>query len=152
VIFSKATRARNPAERGRWKVTARELPIMARREAYEIVPELQPLPSETVLVKAAPSAFFGTDLVNLLVFHSIDTVILAGTVTSGCVRATAVDAFSYNFRVVIPEECVCDRGPTSHKVALFDIHMKYGDVRSLADVLAYLRGVKLGEATEPVKA
>jgi maleamate amidohydrolase len=150
VIFSRAARARNAAERGRWKVTGRALPVMARPEAYEIVPELQPHPEETVLVKTAPSAFFGTDLVNLLVFHGVDTVILTGTVTSGCVRATAVDAFSYNFRVVIPEECVCDRGATSHAVALFDIHMKYGDVRPLAEVLAYVRTVREGEAAERV--
>lgn len=146
VIFSRASRARNDAERGRWKVTSRSRPVMARPEAYEITPELAPLPTETVLVKTAPSAFFGTDMVNLLVFHGVDTVILTGAVTSGCVRATAVDAFSYNFRVVIPEECVCDRGATSHAVALFDIHMKYGDVRPASDVLAYVRSVTAGEA------
>ena len=62
--------------------------------------------------------------------------------TSGCVRATAVDAFQYNFEVVIPFECVADRSQISHKVNLLDLHMKYADVASLDDVIAYLRAVK----------
>jgi maleamate amidohydrolase len=69
---------------------------------------------------------------------------VTGMVTSGCVRATVVDAFSHNYRVVVPEECVADRGELSHKVNLFDIHMKYGDVRPLADVLEHLARTAAG--------
>ncbi len=152
VFFSKAKRRTIPAERGRWKTSAVNIrPIMADPAAYEIVPELAPLPTESVVVKAAPSAFFGTDLVSYLIFHNVDTVIVTETVTSGCVRDTVLDAFNYSFRVVVPEDAVCDRGITSHKVALFDLHMKYADVVPTVDVLAYLETVKHGEQ-EPAGA
>ncbi len=71
---------------------------------------------------------------------------MTGTVTSGCVRDTVLDAFNHNFRVAVPVEAVCDRGETSHKVTLFDIHMKYGDVLPQAEVLDYLKTVRGGEA------
>ena len=149
VFFSKARARTIPAERGRWKSTGALRPIMSDPAAYEIVPELQPLPTESVVVKSAPSAFWGTDLVGYLVYHRVDTVIVTGTVTSGCVRDTALDAFNYNFRVIVPEEAVCDRGMTSHKVALFDIHMKYGDVVPMREVLEYLDTVRGGEQRAP---
>jgi maleamate amidohydrolase len=145
VFFSKARRRTIPAERGRSKATASLAPIMARPEAYEIVPELKPLATESVIVKSAPSAFFGTDLAAYLIYGGIDTLIVTGTVTSSCVRATVLDAFSYNFRVIVPVECVCDRSMVAHKVSLFDIHMKYGDVIPVSDALAYLDTVRGGE-------
>ena len=123
-----------------------QYPIMANPEAYQIVADLAPLPTEIVVVKTAPSAFHGTNLVSHLVFHNIDTVVVTGTVTSGCVRATVVDAFSCSFRVIVPVECVYDRGLTSHKVALWDIYTRYGDVLPADDVLAYMRGVEDGVA------
>jgi maleamate amidohydrolase len=146
VFFSKAQRRTIPAERGRWKTTAvNARPIMADPAAYEIVPELAPRPTESVVVKSAPSAFVGTDLVSYLIFHGVDTVIVTGTVTSGCVRCTVLDAFNYSFRVIVPEEAVCDRGATSHKVTLFDLHMKYADVVPVAGVVEYLKTVRHGE-------
>ncbi len=146
VFFFKARRRTIPAERGRWKTTAvNSQPIMADPAAYEIVPELAPRPTESVIVKSAPSAFHGTDLVSYLIFHNVDTVIVTGTVTSGCVRDTVLDAFNYSFRVIVPVEAVCDRGATSHKVTLFDLHMKYADVVPMAGVLEYLATVHHGE-------
>lgn len=146
VFFSKGARRTIPAERGRWKTTAENVrPIMTDPAAYEIVPELAPRPTEPVVVKSAPSAFFGTDLVSYLIFHTVDTVIVTGTVTSGCVRDTVLDAFNYSFRVIVPVEAVCDRGATSHKVTLFDLHMKYADVLPMAGVLEYLTTVRHGE-------
>jgi nicotinamidase-related amidase len=68
-------------------------------------------------------------------------VIIAGTTTSGCVRATAVDAAQYNYRAIVPEECVWDRGQLTHKVNLFDIQMKYGDVKETATVIDYVRSL-----------
>ncbi len=144
VFFSKARLRTIPAERGRWKVSA-DRPVMRNPEAYEIVPELRPLPTESVLVKAAPSVFHGTDLAGYLIYHAVDTLIVTGTVTSGCVRDTVLDAFSLNFRVIVPHDAVCDRGRTSHKVALFDIHMKYGDVVPSSEVVAYLGACRDGE-------
>ena len=138
VFFSGGLAARNSAERGLWKSSGRALPE-GLPDPNAIVEELEPLPSETVIRKRRPSAFFGTELASVLIYHRVDTIVLAGMVTSGCVRATAVDAFSHNFRVIVPEECVADRILISHAVALFDIHMKYGDVVPLTDVMAALK-------------
>jgi nicotinamidase-related amidase len=135
VLFTTSRPAANDADRGRWKTTANRTEQMERPEAYDIWPEIAPLAGEVVIVKTYPSAFFGTTLSSQLVYDSIDTLIVTGTVTSGCVRATCLDGFNYNFRVVVPQECVCDRGPVSHKVALFEIQMKYGDVMPLDDLL-----------------
>jgi maleamate amidohydrolase len=138
VIYTTAARPRNKAEIGRWKANAWQTPAMADPDSLRVYPLLAPRPDESVIEKYSPSAFAGTNLVSLLTFHRIDTVILTGTVTSGCVRATALDAFNLNYRVTIPEECVSDRGAVSHKVALFEIHMKYGDVIAMDDVATYL--------------
>jgi nicotinamidase-related amidase len=107
-------------------------------EENTIVDEIKPLEQEMVLQKRRPSAFFGTNLVDMLIYHGIDTVIITGITTSGCVRASVVDAFSFNFRVVVPEECVGDRSQISHKVNLMDMHMKYADVVKLDDLLKSL--------------
>lgn len=142
IFFTKGEPPRTATERGRWKtVTSLETGMVDPKE-YEIVKEIRPLPDEVVITKIFPSGFFNTDLVSMLIFHNVDTVIVTGLVTSGCVRATVVDAFSYNFIVVVPEECVGDRGVVSHKVSLFDMHMKYGDVAPLSEVLSYLDEVK----------
>lgn len=106
-----------------------------------IVAEVAPRPEDVLIHKKKPSAFFGTPLLSYLIELRADTVIITGTTTSGCVRATAVDAFSYNFFTVIPEECVWDRGEVTHKVNLFDLQQKYADVRSLDEVLAYIRSL-----------
>lgn len=104
----------------------------------EIVPELSPQPADVIIVKQYASAFFGTSLAAMLTSMGIDTVILAGCSTSGCIRATAVDGMQHGFRVVIPRECVGDRHRAPHESNLFDIDSKYGDVVAKADVLAYL--------------
>lgn len=143
VFFSRAQPEPTLASRGRWKVRATtESAPMRSPAAYEIWPTLAPLPDEYVFVKAYPSAFFGTTLASQLVFHGIDTLVVTGTVTSGCVRGTCLDAFNLNYRVIVPEECVCDRGRISHKVALFEIAMKYGDVVTTADVMTYVTSLR----------
>ena len=147
VFYTRGERATWPIERGRWKTSGVYRPIMERPEAYQIVPELAPRPDEPVIVKAFPSGFVGTNLLAYLVYHGVDTVIVTGTVTSGCVRDTVLDAFNHNYRVIVPEEAVCDRGPTSHKVTLFDIHMRYGDVVPVAEVMDYLTTVRRGRAS-----
>lgn len=116
----------------------------------EIVAEVAPQPQDVFFVKRKPSAFLGTPLLGHLIYLGADTVITTGTTTSGCVRATAVDAAQYNFRSVVPHECAWDRGVLTHKVNLFDIQMKYGDVKATADVVAYLEGLEdrpFGERT-----
>lgn len=113
---------------GRWAVPTR----------YDIVPQAAPLPGEVVLRKAAPSAFFGTPLAAQLTARRVDTLVVCGQSTSGCVRATVVDACSHRFRVVVPEECVYDRYQATHAINLFDMNDKYADVLPLAEVLPRL--------------
>jgi maleamate amidohydrolase len=91
--------------------------------------------SDQILVKKYPSCFFGTDLTSRLVTRGVDTLLIAGCTTSGCVRATAVDACSLGFRPIVVEEAVGDRAPISHLASLFDIDCKYGDVMKLAPVM-----------------
>ena len=110
----------------------------------DIVAEVAPLADDLLIEKRKPSAFFGTPLMSYLTNMGADSLILTGTTTSGCVRASAVDALSYDLRVTIPEESVFDRGELSHKIALFDLHMKYVDVTELAEVLVYLETLEAG--------
>lgn len=110
----------------------------------EIVADVAPEPGDLFIEKKKPSAFFGTPLASYLTALRADTIILTGTTTSGCVRASAVDAISENFRVVIPEQCVWDRGEMSHKVNLFDLQQKYCDVVEVDEILAYLRTLEVG--------
>ena len=136
VIFSTGILGGTPAERGRWKVRATtESAVMQDPAAYAIWPPLERGGDEPLIEKRYPSAFFGTTLASVLTYHAVDTLVVTGTVTSGCVRATCLDGFNLNYRVIVPEECVCDRGAVSHKVALFEIQMKYGDVVPMASVL-----------------
>ena len=104
--------------------------------AYEFVAEAAPLPGERLIPKDHPSAFFGTGLVTSLVQLGVDTVILTGCTTSGCVRASAVDAFSFGFRVGVVSDAVYDRTETVHAVSLFDLNAKYADVISTETALA----------------
>jgi maleamate amidohydrolase len=111
----------------------------------EFVPEVAPAPGELVLEKRFPSAFYGTVLHAYLTRCGVDTVLVTGNTTSGCVRATVVDAVSAGFRVVIPRQCVADRIPLSHVVNLFDMDSKYGDVMELDEVLTTLEALPPAE-------
>lgn len=99
-----------------------------------------PTPDEPVLTKLFASGFFGTHLSSLLAAEHCEEVVVVGATTSGCVRATAVDALQHGYRVVVPEPAVADRTPTSHDAALFDIDAKYGQVVDLESALALLGG------------
>jgi maleamate amidohydrolase len=96
-------------------------------------------PGDLVLRKRMASAFFETNLASLLVWHRVDTVIVTGGSTSGCVRATAVDSLSHGYRTIVPEECVADKHESPHFASLYDLSMKYADVMPVADVLIELR-------------
>ena len=104
----------------------------------DIVPELPPGMDDVILIKQYASAFFGTSLATMLTTQGVDTLIITGCSTSGCVRATAVDAMQNGFRPIVPRECVGDRHEAPHEANLFDINAKYGDVVPLADVMAQL--------------
>lgn len=107
----------------------------------QTVAPLAPQPEDMLIGKRKPSAFFGTIFMSHLNFLDVDTLILTGCTTSGCLRATAVDAFSYNFRVVIPEETAFDRFEASHAINLFDLNCKYADVIPTDEVAEYLSGL-----------
>ncbi len=108
---------------------------------HEILEEVAPMPGDTVLVKPKPSVFFGTQLASILVYHNVDTLVVTGTTTAGCIRATVDDAAAYNFRVIVPQDCVADRFQISHEVELFNMDAFLADVMPLAEVLDHLKTV-----------
>jgi maleamate amidohydrolase len=108
---------------------------------FAIRPEFTPQPNDVVITKQRASVFFGTPLIAHLTQLGVQTVIICGESTSGCVRASAVDAYSYGFHVVLVEECCFDRSLLSHKVNLFDLHHKYADVMHVDQVVAHLEGL-----------
>ena len=110
-------------------------------QGYDFVAEVAPEPGDILLPKKHPSAFFGTPLASHLVDLGADTLVVTGCTTSGCVRASVVDAFSYNFRVMVPSDAVYDRGATSHAVNLFDMAEKYADVMTTDACEAALRSL-----------
>ena len=108
---------------------------------YDFVEEVAPREGDVLLPKKHPSAFFGTALASHLIDAQADTLIVTGCTTSGCVRGSVVDAFSLNFRVFVPHDCVYDRSQTSHAVNLFDMSEKYADVGSAAELVTQLRDI-----------
>jgi maleamate amidohydrolase len=113
--------------------------LRAGTDGVEIDPRLERGPHDSVLVKKYASCFFGTDLASRLTTRRIDTLILAGCTTSGCVRATAVDALQHGFRPIVVREAVGDRSQRAHDQSLFDLEAKYADVVSLDETLAHVR-------------
>jgi len=114
------------------------LTLEAGSRWVEIDPRIAPLPGEPVLNKLFASAFFGTALATFLAAERCDTVIVTGASTSGCVRATVVDALQHGYRPVVPREAVGDRNSAAHDANLYDMDAKYADVVSLEETLAQL--------------
>jgi maleamate amidohydrolase len=110
-------------------------------EGYDFVREAAPEPGELLLPKTQASAFFGTPLATYLIGGGIDSLVVTGCTTSGCVRASVVDACALNFKSMVPSDAVYDRSPTSHAVNLFDIASKYADVASTQAVVERLRAL-----------
>jgi nicotinamidase-related amidase len=115
------------------------LTLEAGTRLAEIDHRIAPRETEPILNKLFASGFFGTGLSSLLTAAGVDTLIITGASTSGCVRATAVDALQYGFRPLVPREAVGDRNPDAHEANLYDIDAKYGDVVRVQEVLDYLR-------------
>ncbi len=124
-------------EAGRWASkntrTAEDLD-----EHHEIVAEIAPVDGDVVLRKAKPSGFFGTPLTSVLVERGIDSLVVCGGTTSGCVRATVVDGFSLNYSIAVAHDATFDRIEASHWISLFDMDMKYADVTTTSDVVPRL--------------
>ena len=107
----------------------------------EIDLRLERRDEETVILKKGASAFFGTNLPSILVSQGVDTVIMCGATTSGCIRATAIDLLQYGYPTLVPRECVGDRAQGPHEANLVDIQAKYADVVPVEEVLAYVESV-----------
>lgn len=125
--------AKNPYDSGRLgaKVpTILDIPA----HGYDFVEPIAPRPGEVLVAKRHPSAFFGTPLTSYLIDTGADTLVITGCTTSGCIRASVVDAFSHNYRVAVPEDAVYDRSPLVHEVNLFDMAQKYADI-TITDTL-----------------
>jgi maleamate amidohydrolase len=110
-------------------------------KGYEFVAEVAPREGDVLLPKRHPSAFFGTPLASYLVQAGVDSLVVTGCTTSGCVRGSVVDAFSYNYKVAVPSDAVYDRSPVVHEVNLFDMAQKYADVSTTAELLTALRAL-----------
>jgi maleamate amidohydrolase len=115
--------------------------------SYAIRPEWKPQSGDVVITKQRASAFYGTPLLAHLTQLGIRTVIICGESTSGCVRASAIDAYSNGFHVVLAEECCFDRSLISHKINLFDMHHKYADVMHIDQIVQHLTGLALRKAS-----
>jgi nicotinamidase-related amidase len=116
----------------------------------EIMPQIAPGPRDIVVPKQKPSGFHGTNLLSYLTLLQCDSVIVCGTTTSGCVRGTVIDAFSYNFRTAVVEDGCFDRSQASHAINLFDMHAKYADVVRSDEVIAFLRSLPKGQFDLPL--
>src|SRR5215813_7097816 len=124
-------------DRGRLSDKVPAIMTIARR-GYDFVAEVAPREGDILLPKKHPSAFFGTPLASYLINAQVDTLVVTGCTTSGCVRGSVVDAFAFNFRVAVAHDAVYDRGQTSHAVNLFDMSEKYADVSSTDELLLEL--------------
>jgi maleamate amidohydrolase len=112
--------------------------LRAGTEMVKLDPRVHVEERDALIVKKYASCFFGTDLVPRLMSHGVDTLVIAGCSTSGCVRATAVDACQYGFRPIVVREAVGDRSEAAHQQSLFDLHSRYADVCNIDEVLTYL--------------
>jgi nicotinamidase-related amidase len=113
------------------------------RRRYDIVDEVAPIEGEAVLRKSSPSAFWGTPLAGHLNGLGVDTLIVAGESTSGCVRSSVVDGKTFRYRMIVVEECVFDRHEAPHAINLFDMNQKYADVVSIDEVVDHLSSGKV---------
>jgi nicotinamidase-related amidase len=148
VVMSTVTYDEALAEAGLW---ARKVPnnewLVEGSEWVQVDERLGREPGDMLLVKKYASCFFGTDLMSRLASRGVDTLIVTGCTTSGCVRASAVDACSYGLHTIVVEDAVGDRAPLSHLTCLFDMDAKYADVVTTDTVVGYLESLRAASAT-----
>jgi nicotinamidase-related amidase len=149
VIYTTGIRRDDNWDSGSWSWKnnrSQEAPTVttSNLDGNEIVAEIAPAPQDLVIYKQKPSGFFGTNMTSYLTLLGCDSVIVTGTTTSGCVRATVLDAFSQNYRVALAEEGCFDRSQASHAINLCDMNAKYADVVKTAEVLAYFEQLPEG--------
>lgn len=125
-----------------WKVDALHDEFYIGNEALEIDPLIYDAEYDFTFLKSAPSMFFQTPITSFLTKHSVDTAIITGCVTSGCIRATAIDAFSYGYRTVMVDDCCGDPAQDSHDANMRDLNRRYADVCQSRDVMTYFDDVR----------
>ena len=146
VFYSTNTRRADGFDAGSWRwKNSRELEDAEKEIAgNKIVAEIAPSPQDVVIFKTKPSAFFGTPLLSFLLDLKVDTLMICGVSTSGCVRATVIDAFSNNLRVQVIEDACFDRSESSHAINLADMNAKYADVTPSSLAMDHVGRVPLG--------
>jgi nicotinamidase-related amidase len=149
VIYTTGTRRPDGWDAGSWRWknsrTGEQVTTRATNLSGDtIVAEIAPEPSDIIIEKHKPSGFHGTALASFLTLLGADSLIVAGTTTSGCVRATVVDAFSDNYRVAVVEEGCFDRSQASHALSLCDMHAKYADVVTLDEAVSFIGTLPIG--------
>jgi maleamate amidohydrolase len=139
VAYTRVVYAEDGSDAGVFCLKAPNLRMLTETHpAGQVVPELKPVAGELMVRKTQASAFFGTGLAPWLVQQGADTVVVAGCTTSGCVRASVVDALSHNFRPMVARDCVGDRALGPHDANLFDMQQKYADVLERDEIIAAL--------------
>lgn len=155
IYYSRRDDRSHPTRRGMWNLklgNSHEFQYTSDPRADEWPEQYAPREQDVIILKNKPSAFFETPLESFLRYDRVDTLIMVGVSTSGCVRAAATDAFSHNFRVIVAEEACGDRSPTAHRANLFDMDMKFADVEKLDDVIAELERRFSRESAPPKRA
>ena len=141
IYYSRRDDRSHPTYRGIWNYklgTADTFQYRSDPRADQWPAAYAPRPQDRVILKNKPSAFFGTPIESFLRYDGVDTLVVAGVSTSGCVRAAVEDAFSHNFRVIVVEQACGDRSPSAHRANLFDMDMKFADVENIDFVIAAL--------------
>jgi maleamate amidohydrolase len=146
VIYTTGISREDKWDMGSWRFkNARSGDAPAARQSNhdgnEIMPQIAPGARDIVVPKQKPSGFHGTNLLSYLTMLGCDSVIVCGTTTSGCVRGTVIDSFSYNFRTAVIEDGCFDRSQASHAINLFDMHAKYADVVTSEEVIVFLKSL-----------
>lgn len=147
IIYTTSIRRADNWDAGSWawkNARSGERPPETNIPSEEIMPQIAPGPKDIIIRKQKPSAFFATPLQSYLTLLGCDSLIVMGTATSGCVRATVTDAFSHNYRVTVVEDGVFERSEASHAVSLCDMNAKYADVVPSDEVGEYLKGLPKG--------
>lgn len=149
VIYSTGESRKDNWDAGSWSWKNNRTAETARRvsnsrDANQIVDEIAPQAQDIVIRKQKPSAFFGSNLASYVNLLGCDSLVMTGCTTSGCVRATVIDAFSLNIRSIVVEDGCFDRSQVSHAVTLFDLHCKYADVIMSEEVLEHVEGLPEG--------
>jgi nicotinamidase-related amidase len=149
IIYTTGTRRADNWDAGSWSWKNRrngeapKVPV-TNRDGNDIVDEIAPGPKDLVISKLKPSGFAGTPMASFLTLLGADSVLVTGTTTSGCVRATVLDAFSLNYRISVIEEGCFDRSEASHAINLCDMHAKYADVVKLEETLSFIKSLPDG--------